>query len=175
MISSLAYVFVVALVLWGLAGCQTTNPSYGQEVEQGDGAIGDQAGGDQAGGDRGPDDATAGLDTGSAIAADTRASDAGSQGTDSAVVAAPGDAAGQPGDAGSGNGQPADAAPVVPSFKGDLTKGLTLYVPFDDRAGTSVARDASGKKSAVNLKSFDPNAGWKDGRFAGAAALEGPT
>jgi hypothetical protein len=59
-------------------------------------------------------------------------------------------------------------------YKGDLTTGLALYLPFDDGVG-SVARDASGKQSVASLKSIDATGGWGAGRFGAALSLKGTT
>jgi hypothetical protein len=65
-----------------------------------------------------------------------------------------------------------DLAPKAP-FTGDVTKGLALYLPLDERPGTSVAPDASGKKSSAQLRSIDANAAWTVGATGQALALQG--
>jgi hypothetical protein len=84
-------------------------------------------------------------------------------------------------DAGPAGGGP-DAAPgaindasVSVSYKGDLKRGLALYLPLDDPARSGVAEDASGKQSTAALKSIDATAAWGTGHFGGGLALKGPS
>jgi hypothetical protein len=66
----------------------------------------------------------------------------------------------------------ADAIPALP-FTGDVTKGLALYLPLDERPGTAVAADASGKKASAQLRSIDATAAWTVGAAGQALALQG--
>src|SRR5688500_17429031 len=54
-----------------------------------------------------------------------------------------------------------------------LGRGLTLYVPLDERPRTSVPVDASGKRPSAQLRSVDASAAWTEGAAGQGLALQG--
>jgi hypothetical protein len=78
---------------------------------------------------------------------------------------------------------PLDARPDVSAapqdaavqYRGDLSRGLVVYLRLDDGPGTTLVRDASGRGSIANLRSIDTNSAWSEGRFSRALTLAGPT
>jgi len=66
---------------------------------------------------------------------------------------------------------PPDAAPEARPLDPALARGLLLYLPLDDGAGTT-ARDESGQGNNAVLRSLDASS-WADGRFGRGLLLRG--
>jgi hypothetical protein len=156
------------LLLLLSAGCQAANPLYGTSK------VGEGGSGGSGGKTTPPARVDGGAPQGSG----------GNDGTGGSGMMvmdpAPGDDAGSPDvlvdDGGAGPADAgADSTPAPPAMSAELAKGLALYLPLDERPGTSVAADASGKKASAQLRSIDAVSAWTTGAAGQALALRGTT
>ncbi len=73
---------------------------------------------------------------------------------------------------------PPDSMPPIapdsgdaPLAASDLRQGLLLWLPLDEMAGSTIARDESGHQNRVQLQGLDAGFAWVSGRFDGALEL----
>lgn len=103
---------------------------------------------------------------------------------DGAAVASDGEASGsdltlpasgvEAGGLGPADGGGPDAGPADPGNSPPLTRGLLLYLPLDDRRGTTNVSDRSPMAQGVRLRDRDPDNAWgSPGRLGGSLDLNG--